>query len=184
MDKTIVRQETLGKLRKLGLNPTCKEQQEKAILDQLFQSTLWQEANSVGVTLSMRLEFSTEPIIERAWQEEKTVAVPKTRPERKMDFIKITSGTIYEESHFGVREPLNDDIIKGTQLDLLIVPGVVFRLDGYRVGFGGGYYDRYLAGYPGQTCSLVFQEQLNQEWEPGPLDLPVSTIFMKQWTDK
>ncbi|WP_314065195.1 5-formyltetrahydrofolate cyclo-ligase [uncultured Vagococcus sp.] len=178
MNKATVRQETLAKLRKLGLDIPRKKQQERAVLSQLFESTLWQNATSVGLTLSMGLEFSTQKIIERAWQEGKITAVPKTAPQRKMDFIKITSGTIYEESNFGVREPLTNDIMKGNQLDLLIVPGVAFRLDGYRVGFGGGYYDRYLADYTGQTCSLVFQEQLNQEWKPETLDQPVGTLFM------
>lgn len=180
MDKATVRQETLAKLRKLGLDKPRKKQQEGAILSQLFESSLWKNATNVGLTLSMGLEFSTQEIIEQAWQEGKITAVPKTAPQRKMDFIKITSGTIYEESNFGVREPLNNDIIKGSQLDLLIVPGVAFRLDGYRVGFGGGYYDRYLADYTGQTCSLVFQEQLNQEWEPALLDQPVGTLFMAE----
>lgn len=178
MDKATVRQETLGKLRKLSLDTARKKQQETAMINQLFQSSLWQEAASIGVTLSMGLELSTHPIIEQAWREGKLTAVPKAAPQRKMDFITITSGTKYEESNFGVREPLNDDIIDGSQLDLLIVPGVAFRLDGYRVGFGGGYYDRYLANYKGHTCSLVFREQLHQEWAPGPFDQPVAKLFL------
>lgn len=179
MDKANVRRLTLNKLRKLGLDEKVKNQQEKAIIGQLFQSQMWREAKSVGLTLSMGVEFSTDQIIKQGWQEGKIIAVPKTSSQGKMDFIKITSRTIYEESNFGVREPLKGDIIGGSQLDLLIVPGVAFRLDGYRIGFGGGFYDRYLADYSGETCSLVFKEQVNQEWQPEPFDMAVTKLFLE-----
>lgn len=179
MDKTIIRQEILASLRRLSLDPEGKVAKETIILTKLFQSAAWKQAASIGVTLSMSLELDTQGIIEKALNEGKSVSVPKTSPKGKMDFIKISSRTIYEESKFGVREPIKGDIIDKQQIDLLIVPGVAFRLDGYRVGFGGGYYDRYLADYSGQTCSLVFAEQLNQDWQPSPYDLPVNRLFLE-----
>ena len=176
MKKKEIREQTKAKLEKLGVE--VKKSKEAAIYQELFASTIWQDANFLGMTRSMPLELQTEPIIQRALQEGKRVALPKVISKGEMVFIEITSGTIYEESRFGVMEPQKGDIIGKKQLELLIVPGVAFRQDGYRIGFGGGFYDRYLADYTGKTCSLLFSEQLNQTWQPDNYDIPVEQLLI------
>ena len=177
MEKKEVRQKVLGQLHQLRGKPELKKEQEDILYQQLFQSHLWQRAQTIGITLSTSLELDTSPIIKKAWKQKKQVAVPKVLSKKEMTFIKINVGTKYEESSFGIREPLTNDIINKEGLDMLIVPGVAFRLDGYRVGFGGGFYDRYLVDYPGETCSLVLPEQLGFQWETMDYDVPVTTLF-------
>lgn len=58
------------------------------------------------------------------------------------------------------------------------MPGIVFTLEGFRIGFGGGYYDRFLEQYQGETCSLVFSEQIQENWQVEPFDLPVKRLFI------
>jgi 5-formyltetrahydrofolate cyclo-ligase len=62
-------------------------------------------------------------------------------------------------------------------LDLLIVPGLAFSKKGYRIGFGGGYYDRFLSAFDGKTVSLVFGEQFNDQWTPDVFDIPIDKIY-------
>ncbi|MDR4196902.1 5-formyltetrahydrofolate cyclo-ligase, partial [Bacillus cereus] len=106
------------------------------------------------------------------------ILVPKTLPERQMCFFKIDPDTRFERTAFGVLEPLSDHSFSPDAIDLLIVPGVVYHQNGYRIGFGGGYYDRYLANYPNQTCSLVFQEQINNQLVPESFDKKVQHLFI------
>ena len=72
-----------------------------------------------------------------------------------MAFYQVDQETTFEKSSFGVFEPISDRYYSPDEIDLLIVPGIIFHECGYRIGFGGGYYDRYLQNYPNATCSLV-----------------------------
>ena len=64
-----------------------------------------------------------------------------------------------------------------SQIDLLIVPGLAYTQAGYRLGFGGGYYDRFLRDYDGKTISLAFNCQMIPQIDLEEHDLPVSKII-------
>lgn len=174
--KNELRKKVLTSLKELSQQEE-KQIQEKNILEQLFKSELWQNSRQIGVTLSMPLEFDTKPIIKKALDSGKLVCVPKTFPKGKMDFFNYDFTEKLVETKFGVLEPTNQQIVSKENIDLLIVPGVAFRQDGYRVGFGGGFYDRYLADFSGQTCSLVFQEQLVPDFQIEKYDIAVKHLF-------
>ena len=76
-------------------------------------------------------------------------------------------------------EPENGTVVVQDEIDLMVVPGVAFKENGQRLGFGGGYYDRYLAKYPGFKCSLALSTQLasDDEWQPESFDIPVDRII-------
>lgn len=94
-----------------------------------------------------------------------------------MVFHWVDSDTAYYTTKFGVEEPEIEKVASPDELDLLIVPGLVFNRSGYRIGFGGGYYDRYLANYKGKTCSFVFAEQLMEDWQIEEFDQPIQQLF-------
>lgn len=175
--KQEIRQKVMDDLKKLRKTPLKKQAIEENILHSLFSSELWRSSRIVGVTLSMGFEFDTTKLIEQGIKEGKTMCIPKTFPGRKMSFFYHDFSQALEESTFGVLEPTNDKLINKEDIDLIIVPGVAFNKMGYRIGFGGGFYDRYLADFKGKTCSLVFDEQQREDIEPEDHDLPVSTIF-------
>lgn len=177
MEKEALRKQGIQRLKALEQTPEIKQAKEAVIYEKLFASPLWQEASSIGVVLSMGHEFNTQPIIEQAFAEHKRVAVPKVFPERQMKFIKITADTPYATSSMGIREPVTEEECPKNEMDLLLVPGVVFSKKGYRIGFGGGYYDRYLQGFNGKTCSVLFKEQLAAEWEADAFDIPVQHLI-------
>ncbi|MGO2082491.1 5-formyltetrahydrofolate cyclo-ligase [Vagococcus sp.] len=177
-DKKQVRKETLKKLSELGQNKEWKELKEWNIIEQLCESSAWKQATTVGTILPMDKEFDTLKLIKRALLENKKIVVPKTKPERQMIFVNYAPGEETYLTNFGVKEPVNDSEVEKNAIDLLIVPGVAFSENGYRVGFGGGYYDRYLADFKNETCSLAFQEQVCNDWTPSHYDLPVKNIII------
>lgn len=180
MDKVEIRKQMIEKLKHLVEIPQRKKQKESQIYAQLFSSDYWQKSEVIAITLSNAIELNTEPIIERGYQEGKIMVVPKTLPKRKMEFYKIDQTTVMELSAFGVREPLSNEWYTKETIDLILVPGLAFSPSGYRIGFGGGYYDRYLSDYQNKTVSLVFSEQFNDTWIQEEFDCPVDKIF----TDK
>ena len=119
-------------------------------------------------------------MIESAWQSGKHVAVPKCNPDtREMDFRLITTFEDLETVYMDLKEPIVSrtvSIDKG-QIDLQLVPGVVYSDEGFRIGFGGGYYDRYLTDYKGSRVSLAFDNQTSHEVPIEEHDIPVNKII-------
>lgn len=128
----------------------------------LFESELWKKAKVVGVTLSQAHEWSTERIIEEGWQDSKMMAVPKCSPDNKqMQFYLLEDYNQLERVYFGLREP-NPEVspaVNKNEIDLLLVPGLLFDEKGYRIGYGGGYYDRFIEGFQGKTLMIASESQ-------------------------
>lgn len=180
MLKKEVRQEVLQQLTKLSAQPELKEKTQEKLRERLFKSEEWQRASVIGITLSMNKELDTAPIIQRALLENKRVGIPVTFEKGRMIFCEYQLGDPLEETSFGVLEPVKQLDIPKKEIDLLLVPGVAFSTKGYRVGFGGGFYDRYLVDFKGTTCSLVFTVQLRDDWEPNQYDLPVNKLIIER----
>lgn len=179
MEKKKLRQLAIKRLTNL-VNSEERQTQVNSILTQFYQSSFWQEATSIGVTMATDFEFPTSELIQTALAAGKKVAVPKSLPKGEMVFHWIDPETPFNTTKFGVEEPDIENIAVSKELDLLIVPGLIFNQAGYRIGFGGGYYDRYLANYQGQTVSLVFKEQLMEAWSIEPFDQPIQQLFLAQ----
>lgn len=153
------------------------------IVERLTTLSEWNEAETVGMTMSVAGEIDTEKIIRKAWQQKKRVAVPKADPKiKKMDFRVIRSFNQLNTGFAGIREPLTDqtDSVTPEAIDLLVVPGLVFDSKGYRIGFGGGFYDRYLVDYRNLAISLAFEMQLVDHVPVEVFDRPVDLIVTDQ----
>jgi len=142
-----------------------KEIKEKSeeITDRLFMSDEWKQAKTIGITISRPREVDTKRIIEKAWKFGKKVAVPKCYPEDKtMVFRLINSFSQLENVYYNLFEPIEKDTeeINKNDIDLIIVPGLAFSERGERLGFGGGYYDRFLMDYNNKFLSLAFDIQI------------------------
>lgn len=178
----------LRKLVKQKLSHLDKEQifsYTDLIAETLFQQRKWIEAEVIGITVSRGNEVETRGIIERAWKDGKKIAIPKCFPENKnMIFYIFTDYSQLEEVYFGLKEPkINETVaVNHNEIHLLIVPGVVFTEKGYRIGYGGGYYDRYLSSFKGATISLLFECQFNQDIPIEKHDIPVQQLITEQRT--
>lgn len=152
----------------------------KKIALQLFNTEYWKKSNSIGITVSRNFELDTSPIIKKAWDEGKTVCVPKCySADKKMEFREMKSHDDLENVYMDLYEPIVERTKELTQehIDLLIVPGLVFDKKGYRIGYGGGYYDRFLQGYQGSTLSIAFEFQTAEELPHEDFDIPVDKIM-------
>lgn len=126
---------------------------DAAIADRVVASPAWQEADVVLPYLSVGDEVDTRELIRRAWAAGKAVAVPRVTGRRQMAWYRIVNFDDLEESGLHVEEPLPDasmlldpaaEAAAGRRL-LAIVPGLAFDAQGYRMGYGGGFYDTFLA---------------------------------------
>ena len=146
----------------------------------------WAEAKTIGITLSMENEVNTYPIIEKAWEEGKKVVVPKCNKEtRTMSFRKISNFDQLETVYMSLREPIPalTEEVDADEIDLQIVPGVAYTERGERIGYGGGYYDRYLMHYKGKTLSLAYSFQMVDHIPIEPFDKNIEKLLQKkeQW---
>ncbi|OJG66669.1 5-formyltetrahydrofolate cyclo-ligase [Enterococcus moraviensis] len=175
-----------AKLRKLGLanlnwlheHPIVKEQKELEISRRLFNDPIWQKAQTIAITKPLDFEFDTHILLEKGWQEGKQMLMPVAEKQRQLTFHHVTPETRFKKTTFGVEEPVASQNVSMEMIDLLVVPGIVFTTGGFRIGFGGGFYDRFLQQYQGETCSLVFSEQIQESWQVESFDLPVKQLFI------
>ncbi|QDI89822.1 5-formyltetrahydrofolate cyclo-ligase [Salicibibacter halophilus] len=160
-----------------------REKRGREIHGELFGQSFWKQARIVAVTVDTYQEIPTRPIIEKAWREGKTIVVPKVDRERhQLDFYTLTSFLHLENGNHGLQEPMPSkcEQIAKENIDFVIVPGLAFNRAGYRIGFGGGYYDRFLENYQGKTAALAFSFQLFPSLPIETHDLPVHHLVTEQ----
>ncbi|MBR0414258.1 MAG: 5-formyltetrahydrofolate cyclo-ligase [Clostridia bacterium] len=143
---------------------TSKTQKSESICRQVKSLPDWRTAAVVGLYASLPDEVDTAPLISAAIQAGKTVCLPKVNG-KEMQFYQIAPDCAYTAGAFGIREPCSDILIDKDRIDIMIVPLLAADEAHYRLGFGGGYYDRYLRDYSGTSIGIGFCEQLS----PTPL---------------
>ncbi len=182
MKKDYIRKQVMERLS--GLSKDERIQIEQMLHDRLFSSTMWKQASTIGVTIHQPgVEWDTETIIKQAWKEGKRVAVPKCiHKNRTMYFYDFRSFDELEVVYYNLKEPIprDDRFVHKQEIDLLIVPGVVFDFEGYRIGFGGGYYDRFLADYIHATVSLASTLQLMEYLPKEKHDIAVDVLITEK----
>ncbi|GGK76691.1 5-formyltetrahydrofolate cyclo-ligase [Rufibacter glacialis] len=100
-------------------------------------------------------EINTWPLVHRLWQQQVEVAVPVSHPvDTSMTHFLITPDTTFQESLWGIPEPVNALPVPEAEIDLALVPLLAFDLKGHRVGYGKGFYDRFLALLPKATPKI------------------------------
>ena len=173
--KKALRKQVLQELKSLSKEE--KQSMNDWLTDQFFQHPFYKEAKTIATYLSFPHEFQTAKLIEQAQKGGKTILIPKTYPHGKMDFVLYEPEKL-ERNSFGLLEPKgNFSIIEPSLIDLIHVPGVAFNPSRYRVGYGGGYYDRYLEHFPGHTISTIYPCQI-QNFQPEHYDIPVEEVLI------
>ena len=96
-----------------------------------------------------------------------------------MDFVVYNPQQLVKTS-FGLLEPQGDlEVVDASQIDLIHVPGLAFTTEGYRIGYGGGYYDRYLEHFTGHSMSTIYPCQV-QQFMPENHDIPVQEVLVDE----
>lgn len=159
--RVVVLMQTKKEFRKLQIKRMQESQAETReagalLAKKLFSTKLWQDAKTIGLVKATPLEVPTDVISKQAKLEGKTIYYPRTMPKRQMAFLQADTPEDFEVSSFNILEPKYDPAKLATSLDLIIVPGIAYALDSKkRIGYGGGYYDRFLGNFSGNTVALV-----------------------------
>lgn len=156
-------------LRRLrsGSEPFTRMATDRAISERLCALPAFIQAETLLTYLSFGSEVDTHAIIERAWKAGKTVAIPRCQPDtHTMRWYRIESFDGLVRSDLGMEEPAPQaecELEPATGCSALaIVPGLAFDRAGYRLGYGAGYYDRFLAGFQGTSVGLCREVQLRE----------------------
>ena len=150
---------------------------DQALTERFLNYPVYHEAKVVATYLSFPHEFQTQGLIDQALKDGKKVLIPKTYPKGHMEFVVYDPQQLAKTS-FGLLEPQGDlEVVEPSQIDLIHVPGLAFTTEGYRIGYGGGYYDRYLEHFAGQSLSTIYPCQV-QEFNSENHDIPVQEVLI------
>lgn len=169
-------------MRKSRASLSDKERQafSAQICSSVISHPLYQQAEEIYCYVSFGEEVITLPILEHAWKCKKRVAVPKILENDTMEFFYIKSMEELSEGVYGILEPADNNQAAGNNA-LVLMPGVAFDRSGGRVGYGKGYYDRYLTCHPHyKTMALAFEIQCLEAVPTEPHDIRPGFIMTEK----
>ncbi|WP_077533689.1 5-formyltetrahydrofolate cyclo-ligase [Massiliimalia massiliensis] len=165
------------------LSPEEKRQLDDRIFDRLSESSFLARADTVLCFVSTAVEVDTHRLIHYCWRNGKRVAVPRCLNDKgKMDFFLITSWEDMERGRFSLLEPNLSQCEKWVNTDrsVCIVPGFSFDHQGFRLGFGKGYYDRFLSSYQGVKIGICYHKCIAYHLPKGRYDVPVDFLVTEK----
>ena len=179
MDKNMVRKEVLH--TRNNMSNELRKLKDKLIYDLFINSDLYKKAKDIFIYVSFGSEVSTHEIINKALRDKKNIYVPKTDINKKeMIAVKIHSFTELNVDNYGILEPISVDKEKiASDFDIIVMPGVAFDKEGNRIGYGGGYYDKYLEKniFKAKKIALAYEEQILEKIETDYHDIEVDFII-------
>ena len=143
-----------------SIDADIRKNQDAIIFQKVIELKEYKRANTIFVYVSFGSEVETKRIIERIISDGKYAVIPKCDTKsHTMHTFKIDSLSQLKKGAYGIEEPREDcvEVLK-EHIDLVVVPGLCFDLKGNRLGYGGGYYDRFLADFKGFTVGLSYNE--------------------------
>ena len=153
-------------------------QEKSRLLGQLFAaSALYRNAKTIYGYMPYNQEVRTVPMLEQAIRDGKRVAIPKCYGD-EMRFIFMEDLSKVEKGYAGIPEPIEDAPIADDETALVLMPGLAFDPEGHRIGYGGGFYDKFLAKEPNHpTLALCYDFQMVEHLETEEFDIPVDTVL-------
>ena len=147
-------------------------------LGKLFvQSEAYKNAKTIYGYLPYNQEVRTVPMLEQALKDGKKVAVPKVYGD-EMKFLYLDDLTQVEKGYAGIPEPIADEPVADDETALVLMPGLAFDPAGHRIGYGGGFYDKFLAAESNHpTLALCYEFQMLPELHTEEHDIPVDTVL-------
>lgn len=175
MDKATLRKEIREKKRAMTQEQIAAASQELARL--FFASELYRNAKAIYGYLPYNQEVRTVPILEQAIRDGKRVAVPKVCGDT-MNFIWMEDLSAVSNGYAGIPEPIADGPIADDPTALVLMPGLAFDPQGHRIGYGGGFYDKFLASEPDHpTLALCYAFQMREYLPTEEFDKNVDCVL-------
>ena len=175
MDKKALRAQISRQKR--SMDPGEITEKSQALTRMFLSCDAYRQARTLYAYLSYNQEVRTEAIIRQALADGKTVAVPKVYGE-EMRFICLNCLDRVEKGDCGIPEPIDDGPVAADPTALVLMPGLAFDKAGHRMGYGGGFYDKFLAAEPGHpTVALCYDFQVLPHLPTEAYDIPVDTVL-------
>ena len=175
MDKKELRRQI--REQKRAMTTAQIEEKSRGLTDLFLRTEQYQNAKTVYGYLPYNQEVRTVALLEQAMADGKKVAVPKVYGD-EMRFIYITDFSHIATGYAGIPEPIADEPVANDPTALVLMPGFAFTKDGSRIGYGGGYYDKFLAAEPGHpTVALCYDFQIVEELPLEEFDIPVDLVL-------
>lgn len=150
-------------VKRNSLTDEEKIYKSRKIFENLLDTANLADVSCIFIFVSYRSECDTTPIIDYCIDNGIKVAVPRVNGD-KMDFYVIRDKSELSIGSYGILEPVTDTIIYPDEKSLIIMPGLVFDTKGNRIGYGGGYYDKYISEYNlGLKAAICFDFQIVEE---------------------
>lgn len=175
MDKKQLR--AMIRTQKQAMTPQQIQDKSARLCEMFLQTEQYKQAKTVYGYLPYNQEVRTVALLQQALNDGKQVAVPKVYGD-EMRFIYISDFDSLEKSDMGIPEPVADEPIANDPKALVLMPGVAFDKAGHRIGYGGGYYDKFLAAEPDHpTVALCYDFQVLPKIETEEFDIPVDLVL-------
>ncbi len=175
MDKKALRAEIRAKKRAM----TAQEIEEKsaALAKAFYETAEYKNAKTIYGYLPYNQEVRTTQMLAHALADGKRVAVPKVYGDT-MKFILLSDLTQVAKGYAGIPEPIADGPVAADPTALVLMPGLAFDPDGHRLGYGGGFYDKFLAAEPDHpTLALCYDFQMLPHLDTESYDIPVDRVL-------
>lgn len=166
-----------------SLTERQKIELDNAIFENLRSVLEYNSAKTVLCYMSTPSEVDTRGIISSLFEQNKTVAVPRCIDDtRDMEFFIITSLEDTHKRTFGVFEPDRDKCrrLRDYRNAVCILPGLIFDKEGYRLGYGKGYYDRFLSSFKGVKIGIVYEKCFFDRLMHGFFDIPADIVVTEK----
>lgn len=175
MDKQALRKQIRQKKREMTEEEIVTKSEQ---LGRLFAaSEAYREAKTIYGYLPYNQEVRTTAMLQKALEDGKRVAVPKCYGD-EMRFIYLNDLSKVEPGYCSIPEPMEDEPIADDPTALVLMPGLAFDPQGHRMGYGGGFYDKFLAMEPDHpTLALCYDFQMLDHLETEAHDVPVDLVI-------
>ena len=175
MDQKELRR-TIRERKRAMTEAEIQERSQK--LGELFlASEPYRKAKTIYGYLPYNQEVRTVPMLEQALRDGKQVAVPKVYGD-EMRFIYLQDMSLVEKGYAGIPEPIADGPVADDATALVLMPGLAFDPEGHRIGYGGGFYDKFLSREPQHpTLALCYEFQMLAKLETEEHDIPVDHVL-------
>lgn len=146
-----------------------KNEKSLKIAKKLTGTDIYKNSKVIMLFYPKENEVNTLFILEKAISDEKTVVFPVTDTKNK-ELIPVIYNGNFKKGAFGIYEPLGDAIPKD-EIDMVVVPALSVDKDGFRLGYGGGYYDRFLKDFKGKKIAVLFSPLLADKLPKNEFDI-------------
>ena len=167
----------LVRSRKRAMTEAEIREKSENLTRQFLATEEYRKARSIYGYLPYNQEVRTVPLLEQALRDGKRVAVPKCYGD-EMRFIWLEGLTAVEKGYAGIPEPIADGPLADDPTGLVLMPGMVFDPQGHRIGYGGGFYDKFLEKEPlHPKVALCYDFQVVEHLETEEFDIPVDKVI-------